>query len=106
MGYSGLGTTGKEKEFVCTLKGFHSWDLIAVASFSGCLAVFWKFFFLAFRRTLWPASSEGGELRELGYTTEHRENSWFPQLLALGGCRPQGLAGRREGELPEHGQTA
>ena len=29
------------------LEGFHGWDLMVVVGFLGCLAMFWRFFFLA-----------------------------------------------------------
>ena len=31
---------------------------IVVVGFSGCLAMFWRIFFLTFCQSLWPASSE------------------------------------------------
>ena len=44
-------------------EGFHGRDLMVVVGFSGFLAVFWRWFFLTFRQSLWPwASSEDSKL--------------------------------------------
>ena len=62
----------------CIREGFHGQDLMVVVGFSGFLAVFWKWFFLTFRQSLWPASSEDSKLRA--------------QFAVLWRCRSQRLA--------------